>query len=102
MALAGKSTVKTIDGTVKEKLAFGWMLKTAVLDSTKQLWLEEEVSEPGTVDADVAPGCSNGTTDVSIVQIGPHLKAAKSNERWPCLFYLCYSRYKKNLTCMKC
>jgi len=39
------------------------MLKTAVLDSTKQLWLEEEVSEPGTVDADVAPGCSNGTTD---------------------------------------
>jgi hypothetical protein len=56
------------------------MLKTAVLDSTKQLWLEEEVSEPGTVDADVAPGRSNGTTDVSTVQIRPHLKAAKSNE----------------------
>jgi hypothetical protein len=30
------------------------MLKTAVLDSTKQLRLEEEVSEAGTVDADVA------------------------------------------------
>lgn len=31
------------------------MLKTAVLDSTKQLRLEQEVSEPGAVDPDVAP-----------------------------------------------
>jgi hypothetical protein len=45
--------VKRIDG--KEKLAFGRMFKTAILDSTKQLWLEQEVSETGTVDPDVAP-----------------------------------------------
>jgi len=53
LAGAQKSTVKRIDG--KEKLAFGRMLKTAILDSTKQLWLEQEVSETGTVDPDVAP-----------------------------------------------
>lgn len=39
----------------KEKLAFGRMFKTAILNSTKQLWLEQEVSETGTVDPDVAP-----------------------------------------------
>jgi hypothetical protein len=39
----------------RRKLAFGWMLKTAVLYSTKQLRLEQEVSEPGAVDPDVAP-----------------------------------------------
>jgi len=39
LAGAQKSTVKRIDG--KEKLAFGRMLKTAILDSTKQLWLEQ-------------------------------------------------------------
>jgi hypothetical protein len=53
LAGAQKSTVKRIDG--KEKLAFGRMFKTAILDSTKQLWLEQEVSETGTVDPDVAP-----------------------------------------------
>jgi len=53
LAATQKSTGKRIDG--KEKLAFGRMLKTAILDSSKQLWLEQEVSETGTVDPDVAP-----------------------------------------------
>jgi hypothetical protein len=43
-------------GRQKRKLAFGWMLKTAVLNSTKQFRLEQEVPEPGAVDPDVAPG----------------------------------------------
>jgi hypothetical protein len=40
----------------KRKLAFGWMLKTAILNSTKQFRLEQEVPEPRAVDPDVAPG----------------------------------------------
>jgi hypothetical protein len=62
------------------KLAFGWMLKTAVLDSTKQLRLEQEVSEPGAVDPNVAPdGFNRYETDRSSVWRKLELNLLNSN-----------------------
>lgn len=51
----GREHRSQLTTTDKKKLAFGRMLKTTILDSTEQLWLEQEVSETGTVDPDVAP-----------------------------------------------
>lgn len=36
-------------------LAFGRMLKTTIDDSTKEFWLQQKVSESGTVNPNVAP-----------------------------------------------
>lgn len=34
-------------------ITFGWVLKTAVTNGAKELWLEKELTEAGTVDCSV-------------------------------------------------
>jgi len=59
-----KLSSSTVNLTIKESLkptqraqkqTFGWMLKTTIYNCSQKLRLQEKVSEPGTVDANVTP-----------------------------------------------